>query len=438
LSSPTTLLTFVGRTEANRAYRTAKYRFDDGVVVESKLFAGAALDWMRRTEQPAERLLVVGTPTSGWDVLLELVERLAPAHSEEALAWAIPVSDALAAGQVDRDALRAFEERFAGALGVRLDLCLAQNDGDSVFATLDAALDHGEQVVLDITHSFRSMPTHALVALGAMRWLKGVETRDIIYGSLDERNPDGTSSAKSLGSTSALARATPALAQLALVDDLASIAPYFARENPALSRHLADTQRLESLMQFDQAGSKRGQALGELRKFDGTPTSLKVAARLNETLESLNRGRGAQGLIDRARRALDRQDFMRAVGLANEALVLRVVELHDLRAKASAELRARALPDREYYFTISRLARDRLESDAQRAAAPRPRASSASGALATLRDARNAVMHAGAGLAAQRPPVELLSRDALRALLEWAFEFFDFLEETARPEAPRR
>jgi CRISPR-associated Csx2 family protein len=431
----TTLLTFIGRTYANRAYTLARYRFDDGVEFESKLFAAAATAWLQRTGRAPDRLLIVGTPTSGWDVLMELVERLAPAHADAALEWAIPVSVALAAGPVDPVALREFEDRFSAALGVRVNLALTQNDGDLVFDTLDGSIAAGERVILDITHSYRSMPVHALVALGAMRWLKGVELADIIYGSLDERNADGTSSAKSLGSTSALARATPALAQLALVDDVGSIAPYFATRSAALGQHLADTQRLESLMQFDQAGARRGQALGELRRFDGAPTIGTVAAKLSDTLESLNHGKGAQGLIDRARRALDRRDFMRAVGLANEALALRVVELHDLRSRATAELRAQSLPDGDYYRTLNQLARERLESDAQRGAAPRPAGGSASLALRTLREARNAVMHAGTGLSAQKAPIELHSQDALCALLAWAFEFFDFLGSVSRSAA---
>lgn len=423
----TTLITFIGRTEANREYKVASYRFDDGTIFESKLFAAAAIDWLRRSNRAPDRLLIVGTPTSGWDVLMEIVERLAPSHADAALEWALPVSDALAAGPVMPELLDEFEHRFSDILGVRVDLIVTTNEGDSVFAALDNALVANEQVVLDITHSFRSMPIHALVALGAMRWLKGIALSDIIYGSLDEKNADGTASAKSLGATSALARATPALAQLAVVDDVGSIAPYFATMSAQLPAHLADVQRLESIMQFDSARVKRGQALGELRQFSETPTANAVASKLRDTLESLNHGTGAEGLIDRARRALERQDFMRAVGLANEALALKVVELHDLRSVAEREVREGRVKESDFYSTLNKLARDRLKAAADRAGAPGLGRTRPYLALQTLNTARNSVMHAGTGIAGQAPPPELLCPKALTALLEWAFRFYDHL-----------
>jgi CRISPR-associated Csx2 family protein len=423
-----TLLTFVGRTAANRAYRQARYRFDDGVEVESKLFAAAALSWMQRGKQPPNRMLVVGTPTSGWDVLMELVERLAPSQAEEALEWAIPVSEALAVGAVAPESLRSFEQRFSHALGVRLDLLLAQNDGESVFAALHGALAPNERVVLDITHSYRSMPVHALVSLGALRWLKGVQLGDIVYGSLDETDPAGVSAARSLGSTSALAQATPALAQLALVDDVGSIAPYLACGNPELGKRLEDTQRLEAIMQFDSAAQPRGQALGTLREFGGSPALAATASMLRETLESMNKGCGSRGLLNRARRALGKQDYMRAVGLANEALALRVVELHDLRRKAAEAIRASAPADSDLYRTLNRLARAELARNADREDAPRLPPARPYASLQRLNAARNSVMHAGSSISGQTAPQELLSADSLRALLEWSFRFYEFLE----------
>ncbi len=424
----TTLLTFIGRTEANRAYKLARYRFDDGVEVESKLFAAAATAWLQRTGRAPDRLLIVGTPTSGWDVLMELVERLAPAHADAALEWAIPVSEALATGPVDPAALREFERRFSAGLGARIDLVLTENDGDRVFETLDASIAPAERVILDITHSFRSMPVHALVALGAMRWLKGVEMADIIYGSLDEKGKDEVSAARSLGPTAALARATPALAQLALVDDVGSIAPYLAQGTPSLRGPLDDVQRLESIMQYDAVAVKRGQALGDLRRFSGPASHRAVAAKVRDTLDSLNLGTGSTGLLNRARRALARNDFMRAVGLANEALALRMVERHSLRARAEEVLAAQGLPEADRYKVLNSLARERLRDNANREGAPMHGRTRPYYALQALNAARNSVMHAGTGLAGQQPPSDLLSPEALRALLEWSFRFYEFLE----------
>jgi CRISPR-associated Csx2 family protein len=429
----TTLVTFIGRTEANRAYRLARYRFEDGVDIKSKLFAAAAVRWLRGVQRAPQRLIVIGTPTSGWDVLNELIESLAPNHAHEALEWAVPVSDALERGPLDATVLRDFEERFSAVLGVQLNLRFTANDGDSVFETLNGLLAPAEQVVLDITHSYRSMPVHALVCLGALRWLKGIELIDILYGSLDERGSDGVSQARSLGTTARLAHATPTLAQLSLMDDVGAVAPYLAASlgQEAIKSGLEDAQRLESIMQFDSAQVKRGQMLGQLRQAQqrsSTGVSRAIVERLAGVLASLSLGSGSLGLRQRAERSLERGDFMRAIGLANEALTLKVIELHDLRRCARDELRAMRGPTREFYPLLNRMARERLRACAESEGAPRHGCLSSTLALKTVIDARNAVMHAGANFGEEAAPGELLSPAGLRRLIEWALRFYDFIQ----------
>ncbi len=427
-----TLVTFVGRPAANREYRRARYRFEDGIEIESKFFAAAALEWLRRVGRPPQRLIVIGTPTSGWDVLMELVERLAPAVADDVLEWAVAVSASLSPGPVDERLLRDFEQRFSASIGVQVSCRLADNEGDSVFAQLDQVLQSGDRVVLDITHSFRSMPIHALVSLGAMRWLKDIELIDIMYGAFEESNADGSVPARSLGATAQLAHATPALAQLALVDDVGAIAPYLGESLSAsdLASHLVATQRLESIMLFDSAANKRGQALGQLRSVLATALSgmrRTVAVKVRDTLDSLNHGTGSLGLRDRAERALERGDYIRAIGLANEALTLKVVELHGLRQLAREEVGRAPRGDLDAYQTLNRLARDRLKVGAQHPSAPRHGHTSARQALRTVNNARNAVMHAGAGVGDQTTPRDLLDPEATRALVAWALRFYDFL-----------
>lgn len=429
----TTLLTFIGRTEANRAYRLATYRLDDGSTTESSLFAAAMLAHMKKSGRLPKRLVAIGTRTSGWDVLLELVSRVAPEAQDEALEWAIPVSESLGRGAVDDAHLRDFERRFSPRLGIDIRLCVAENTGESVFAAIVGALEPRSAVTLDITHSFRSMPVHALVALGALRWLKGIEIADILYGSLDEKSPDGTCAARSLGDTARLAHATPALAQLALEGDVGGIADIFEPTDRTLAERLRETQRLESLMQYPKASVPRGQALGTLRRLAGESRS-SVERLCAETTaagcESLAQGVGAEGLKNRAVAALDRGDLMRALGLANEALVVRVIELRGLRAKAKQEYDDAPAQDRDFYRILNRLARSELKSLSQAAGAPRaskPDARSAKDLLGALKDVRNAVMHAGGESTGQEVPDDIQSADKLVALIRWSLNFYAFL-----------
>jgi CRISPR-associated Csx2 family protein len=413
----TTLITFIGRTEANRGYRFTPYRFDNGTTIESKLFAAAALMWLQQTNRKPSRLIVIGTPSSGWDVLMELVERLAPHLADQALEWALPVSEALSspARAAPEQSLRDFESRFSEALGLRIELVIAPNEGDGIFAALHDKLQANEQVALDVTHSFRSMPIHALVALGALRWLKGVELSDILYGSLDERDASGGAAARSLGETARLAKATPALAQLALADDVGGMADTFGSQE--LGNRLAETQRLESLMQFSKAAGPRGQAIGLLRRIDATdsgagPIKRTVAKRVCDTLSALNAGSGSNGLRNRTERALARDDFMRAVGMANEMLLLKAIELRHFTGS---------------YDQLNGLSRDEIYRQADLPGAPCTGRFTARDNFTTLNYLRNAVMHPDGGIADKGVPRVVNSADDMRSLLAWSLSFYDFL-----------
>jgi CRISPR-associated Csx2 family protein len=411
----TTLVTFIGKRARNELDGFTRYRFPTGLEVRAKLFASAALQWLQAGNRKPARLLMIGTSTSDWDVLMNLVEQHAPEHADEALEWGVRATERRVADSFDDRALRDFESAFSSPLGLRVDLVIAPNEGDAIFEALDARLAPDEQVVLDITHSFRSMPVHAIVALGALRWLKGIELVDILYASLDERGADGVALARSLGGTAALAKSTPALAQLVLADDVGHLGDAFGE--PGLRSVLSETQRYESLMQFAKAARPRGQALGQLRKLEaadsGTGAILRaLAKKACEALSSLNAGRGSFGLRNRAERAVARRDYMRAVGLANEMLLLKAIELRGFSGD---------------YEQLNKRAREEVYRQSDLAGAPRSGRFAARDNFTTLNYLRNAVMHPDGGIADKGVPRVVDDEDDMRSLLRWSLDFYDFL-----------
>ena len=137
-----------------------------------------------------------------------------------------------------------------------------------------------------------------------------------------------------------------------------------------------------------------------------------IAARVCESLASLDAGSGSLGLRNRAERALARDDFMRAVGMANEMLLLKAVELRGLAGD---------------YDLLNRNARDEVYRQTGLPGAPRAGPYSARDNFRTLNYLRNAVMHPDGGIADKGMPRGINSADDMRSLLSWSLAFYDFL-----------
>jgi len=423
------------RTPASIAeYESTPYRFEDGFVVHTLFFGWAALQHLRhrasverRPELSPARWLVIGTPSSAWHMMAEVAIDASEAIFDAAAEWS---ARARASWQSARDRqtpaadaaeLRAlldeFSRLFAPCLATDLRMRAIDDDADQIFASLRDEIDEGGRVILDVTHGFRTMPIHATIALGSLRWLKSIEVADVLYGGIEKKGSAPHAPAVSLGASARLARTTPALAQLALVDDVGHAAEAIEPIDPGAAARLREMQRYESLMQFGRAAGPRGQAIGRLGQLldhrkPVDEVTRTVAASLVRTLESLAAGTGSFGLRNRAERAIGHRDFMRAIGLANEMLLLKAVELRGLHGS---------------YDRLNTEARSEVYRQADLADAPRIASFSARSNYTTLNHLRNAVMHPDGGIADLSAPRAINSTDEMLVLLAWSLRFYDFL-----------
>ncbi len=415
-------------------YEPTSYRFEDGFLANTLFFGWAALLHLRhrarhegRPEINPVRWIVIGTPSSAWHMMAEVAVEADMRIFGVADEWSARVKEASHAAREMpaaaaesrglKDLLDGFAARVGESLGTDLRMRAIDDSADSIFACLRDDLDDGASVILDITHGFRTMPVHAILALGALRWLKSVEVEDILYGGIEKKGKAAYAPAVSLVSSARLARAVPGLAQLALVDDVGHVGEFFEASDPEAAQRLRETQRYESLMQFAKAAGPRGQAIGRLRALRSGASAASeitrtVADRVAETLASLDAGSGSLGLRNRAERALERDDFMRAISLANEMLLLKAVELRGLKGD---------------YDTLNAAARKEVIRQATLSAAPSVEGRDARGCFLTLNFLRNSVMHPDGGIAEQDAPNAIRSRTQMRALLGWSLEFYGFL-----------
>ena len=179
----TTLVSLLGRGRSvpGTGYRTATYRFPDGTCRTTPFFGPALAEHLA-----ADRLVILGTAGSMWDVL---IEHLAQGDAqEEARLMLVEAAEQEAVGEEHLERLRPLAEQ---ALGRRVELMLvpyARNLDEQ-----EALLDHlaeavqGERVLhFDVTHGLRHLPMLSLVAAHLLEALhENLRVEEIWYGALD-------------------------------------------------------------------------------------------------------------------------------------------------------------------------------------------------------------------------------------------------------------
>lgn len=181
----TTLISFLGKGIANKTtgYRAVIYRFDDGNKYSTPYFGLALAKHLK-----SERLILVGTTGSMWDVFFE--QQDAPDDDILALIEAVHES------RVNADMLSTQEERLTKKLGLSVICQLipyARNatEQTKILLTLAELVHRGEEVFLDVTHGFRHLPMLALVAARYLTHVKDVKVGGLYYGALEMTSANG-------------------------------------------------------------------------------------------------------------------------------------------------------------------------------------------------------------------------------------------------------
>ncbi|MFN7018290.1 MAG: TIGR02221 family CRISPR-associated protein [Fimbriimonadales bacterium] len=59
-----------------------------------------------------------------------------------------------------------------------------------IFEAITSVVNEGDELIIDITHGFRSLPMLALLAIAYLRQVKGVKLQAILYGAYEARDQD--------------------------------------------------------------------------------------------------------------------------------------------------------------------------------------------------------------------------------------------------------
>lgn len=183
-----TLISLLGRGNPDRGkrYQTTTYDFGDGCLEKAEFF-GLALT---KTLRP-DRLLLLGTTASMWDVLLCSLEL---DKADDDLLSLIEAANADRTTQAQLDDLA---PTVSDRLGLPVQLQLIPYGCDlteqvDILQSMANRLAEGDHVSLDLTHGLRHLPMLALVSAMYLQVAARVQVAGLYYGALDMRKNDIT------------------------------------------------------------------------------------------------------------------------------------------------------------------------------------------------------------------------------------------------------
>jgi CRISPR-associated Csx2 family protein len=319
-----------GRGARFSGYQRASYQFDDvSDPIASTFFGYALFQHLARTGRTPDRWVILGTASSAWDTLADVMEdHLASDESLfEALSkWQQTARKQLDSGMVTDDVLLAFPLEMARTAGIReLDLAIiepgAAPEGQEKLAqTLLQHIPEGARVTLDITHSFRHLPVIAAFTLQVLQWLRDIVVADIFYGAFDQRKPESDLvPVVNVEIAARHARLSASLAAHKLTGRMSPMAVWFG-EHAELARqvdHFEATNRIDRLR-------STAQKLKNTQGAEEADTTVEGVAR-QACLERLDYARERtlpERMLSRAEGLVETGDYLLAVTLIFEAMVL--------------------------------------------------------------------------------------------------------------------
>lgn len=319
MTTSTTLISFLGkgRADPKTGYRTATYRFDEGFARTVPFLGLALTDYLK-----PDRLILVGTPGSMWDVFFD---------REGAEADTIELIEAVEKNRVDNDLLVKHSLRLEQELGLPVQCVLIPFARDTaeqikVLTLLAAQVQQGENLCLDVTHSFRHLPMLALVAARYLSHVAKVTVSELYYGALEMTDSAGETPVLRLSGLLRMLDWVEALATYDKDGDYGVFAP---------------------LLEADGMEPNRTKLLEKAAFFERTSNPVKAREALSSVFPSIEQHRGGlsdlfrQELINRivwfrapdryqweaslAHASLVRNDYLRAATFMFESVCTRAV-----------------------------------------------------------------------------------------------------------------
>lgn len=181
------LISFLGTSQKvdNRKYRTADYKFNDGETITTSFIADAI-----RKHYKVDKLILIGTVRSMWEEVYETFcgEEVDSDYSLNLYEYCVNANS-------QTELYLPSIEKIEQALGKDSKVVLIKyglNEQEILFNQetilgIDKYLEKNDELILDITHSFRSLPLFLLNTIIYLQnvSLKNISISHVLYGMLD-------------------------------------------------------------------------------------------------------------------------------------------------------------------------------------------------------------------------------------------------------------
>lgn len=264
----TTLLSFIGKGDRKKGYRTANYQFSPDFSRNVPYFGLALQEYLK-----PGRLILAGTNSSMWDVFF----------SEQNLGddeLLLEMIDAVEAASVTQAMLQRYDQRLSDKLGLPVTCLLiphARNEQEQIeiLQSLATTIPTGEQLILDVTHGFRHLPMLALVAARYLSHVKAIPVTGIYYGAL-EMTVDNITPVLELGSL------------LRMLDWTEALAVYDKS---------GDYGVFGQLLKDDGMDKKKADLLTQAAFYERTSNPVKASEKLSSVFDDIRSHSGAIGRL---------------------------------------------------------------------------------------------------------------------------------------------
>ena len=330
-----TLISFLGKSQKKDGrYSTANYDFD-GHIETTQFFSLG----LKSVIKP-DRLLILGTSGSMWDVLFERF-----AEADEYEEQKLLLIDAADHDRVTQAQLLACEPLLKQCLGIDCQLNLIPY-GDTpqaqveILQTMSNGIAKGDQVSLDLTHGLRHLPMLGLLSAMYLQTAKKVEIKGIYYGALERTPKHDVNPLTPVMRLDGLLKIADWITALHGFDKTGDIAPFSELlQQEGLS---AETASLLKTAAFHESILNIPGARKPLRDFakqtvEGLPG---IASLFQDSLSERISWKDQENIYLRQREKaqfyLQQGDYVRAAALGYEALITRHLKKQNPQADAES------------------------------------------------------------------------------------------------------
>jgi len=320
------------------SYDLIDYQFQDGEVVNTRVFGIALYKYLHKKGENIN-LLLVGTKGSSWTELVDILDAKQQSQHENLLLSLVGKEDER---NVEENLLEEFVKLIEKSLNTEVKYVLLNSPPSpeeisertiSVLVNLFEDKNY-DKVYIDITHGFRYMPTVVLLNLMILRKLWNFDI-EIYYGFgiFDTGRQEGPKKVARMNHLEDLIKLSEALGILENTGD-------FRRYYKLISDNQEAQQiyfRIETNAQINNSN---------IRELINTPVNSEYVKPIHEKvknkyLKPLRADRTEDRLKNRARFFFERGQYLKAVLLLHEALILLVGKLKGMIGGSCLEYRQR-------------------------------------------------------------------------------------------------